>query len=316
MTAFLIILLTLLLVLVIGANYFIAFTLKGGRKFKASIVPVDKKYEESEDKKRIRETSSRLKEEAEAWKKTVPVKKLETRSHDGLKLVANLYEKKESHLYVISMHGYKNRKEGMLIYARLFYNLGFNVLLPDQRAHGESEGKYISMGHYERLDIIRWCRLIREMDEKAKIVLHGVSMGASSIMMASGENPEGVVAAVEDCGYSSLWDIFSDELESLYHLPSFPLLHTSSLLSRLRFGYFFKKASATDALSKTRIPMLFFHGDKDRFVKTEMLDIVYAAHPGKKKKVLVPNAAHSEAYAGDPGLYESEIEAFLKPYIT
>ena len=86
---------------------------------------------------------------------------------------------------------------------------GWNVLLPDMRTHGESEGKYIGMGWLDRLDVLKWIDLIRERDEQAQIILHGVSMGGATVMMTSGEAlPENVRAVIDDCGYTSVWDIF------------------------------------------------------------------------------------------------------------
>ncbi|MGV2687118.1 alpha/beta hydrolase, partial [Clostridium perfringens] len=122
---------------------------------------------------------------------------------------------------------------------------GYNVLIPDLRAHGNSEGSYIGMGWNDRLDIIEWINLIIKNYENTEIILHGVSMGAATVSMVSGENlPNNVKVIIADCGYTSVWKQFSHKLKGLYSLPDFPVMHASSLVSKFRAGYNLRKASA------------------------------------------------------------------------
>ena len=102
------------------------------------------------------------------------------------------------------------------------------------------------MGWPDRRDMLQWIDWIIRRDSEAKIVLHGISMGGATVMMTAGEDlPGQVKAVVEDCGYTSVWDIFTDELDYLFHLPAFPLLNIASCLSSLRAGYSFSEASST-----------------------------------------------------------------------
>ena len=119
------------------------------------------------------------------------------------------------HAYkVFTVHGYTSEGINMSSYAKNYYDIGYNVLIPDLRSHGLSEGDYIGMGWDDRLDIIDWINTILEYNPNAEIVLHGVSMGAATVSMVSGEDlPSNVKAIVADCGYTSVWDEFAYQLD-------------------------------------------------------------------------------------------------------
>lgn len=190
---------------------------------------------------------------------------------------------------------------------------GWNVLTPDMRAHGESEGVYIGMGWLDRQDVLLWIDYIISLDPEAEIVLHGVSMGAATVMMTAGEDlPENVKGIVEDCGYTSVWDIFADELSALYRLPSFPILNVTEQVARVRAGYGFREASALEQVKKARVPILFIHGSEDNFVHTEMVYPLYDACPTAKDLLVVEGAGHGQAYSKDPELYLETVFAFLE----
>lgn len=237
-------------------------------------------------------------------------------SADGLRLEAEFYDA-DSHLYVILIHGYKGNRSQMRDLAAAYSSWGFNALLPDNRAHGESEGKWIGMGWLDKDDIRLWIDWIIARDAEARIVLHGISMGGATVMMTSGlDLPYNVVAAVEDCGYTSVYDIFRNELKALFHLPPFPILNMFSAISRIVTGYTPKEASSLEMLASSTIPMLFIHGDDDSFVGTYMVDICYDAKTkGEKEKLLIPDAGHGEAYTRDPETYFSTVRAFVEKYI-
>ena len=114
-----------------------------------------------------------------------------------------------------------------------------NCLIVSVRGHGESTGKWLSMGLWESGDIELWCRHILTLDKDARIFLHGVSMGGATVMMAAGRNIPHVVGVIEDCGYSSLYEEFSCQLKAMFHLPTHPILDLVSLWCRLRLGFSF-----------------------------------------------------------------------------
>lgn len=186
------------------------------------------------------------------------------------------------------------------------------MLTPDMRAHGESEGKYIGMGWLDRKDVLQWIDFIIARDPQAEIILHGVSMGGATVMMVSGEElPENVKGIVEDCGYTSVWDIFADELAYLFHLPTFPMLDAANLMSKIRAGYDFREASAVKQVAKSTVPMVFIHGSEDNFVHTDMVYEVYEACQTPKELLVVEGAGHGQAYQMDPELYFTTVFDFL-----
>ncbi len=221
----------------------------------------------------------------------------------------------DTHRWIISIHGYKDSHHFMLPYGAVFYHKGYHVLLPDNRAHGISEGKYIGMGWLDKEDIAEWIAWIIRRDPKAKIILHGVSMGGATVMMTAGKNLDHVVGYIEDCGYTSVWDIFACVMKRDYHLPAFPILHTCRAISRHRLGYDYVEASALTQLAHCNKPMLFIHGEKDDFVPTDMGYEVYKAFPGKKELYIAKDAGHANAMDFDPRTYFTKIFAFIEKNI-
>lgn len=232
---------------------------------------------------------------------------------DGLKLHAYVIEQSQpSDMWVIAVHGYTGEAMEMSPYAQRFYGRGYNILMPNLRSHGQSEGDYIGMGWHDRLDIIGWIDRILADNARANIVLFGVSMGGATVMMTAGEPlPDNVFAVIEDCGYTSAWAEFSTQMGDLFGLPDFPLMNFASLVAKIRAGYFIEEASAVNQLKKTKLPILFIHGEEDRFVPFWMLDEVYEAAAGEKEKYSVPGAAHAESakVAGDA--YWDRVFGFL-----
>ena len=104
-------------------------------------------------------------------------------------------------------------------YARAYQEQGYNTLQPDNRAHGQSEGNYIGMGYLDQYDVLSWIGYILEKDSEAEIVLHGVSMGAATLMMLSGQEniPDNVKVIIEDCGYTSAKDYLTWKLKRRFH---------------------------------------------------------------------------------------------------
>ena len=160
-------------------------------------------------------------------------------------------------------------------------------------------------------DIACWVNWINKQDPNAKIILHGVSMGAATTMMASGENLNNVVGYIEDCGYTSVWDIFASELDKRFSLPTFPVLNISNGVAKLKAGYDFKEASSVDQLKKCQKPMLFIHGGKDDFVPTYMVYEVYDAANCEKDLYIVDEAGHAEAKDCDVDAYWNKVFSFI-----
>ncbi|MCV3296907.1 MAG: alpha/beta hydrolase [Oenococcus sp.] len=217
---------------------------------------------------------------------------------------------------VIISHGYKGNGETMSNYAQMFYDMGFSVLLPDDRGHGESAGKYISFGWLDRLDYLRWLqKLIVRLGDKTKIVLFGVSMGASTVEMLSGEDlPPQVRCIIADCGYSSIDEELVFLLKHQYHLPKYPFYPFVSTINHHRLGYYLGDVSSVTQLKKNKLPIFFIHGEKDRFVPSYMALENYQAAQSPKDLWIVENASHAESFWVDPENYKRHVEHFLHHY--
>lgn len=239
-------------------------------------------------------------------------------SSDNLKLHSyQIKNETSSDKWVITVHGYTSEGINMSSYAKKYYDNGYNVLIPDLRAHGLSEGDYIGMGWDDRLDIISWINYILNEEPNAEIILHGVSMGAATVLMTSGEEiPSNVKAIVADCGYTSVWDEFAYQLDDLFSLPEFPILNVSSIVAKIRAGYFLGEASSIDQVKKSKTPILYIHGDQDDFVPYYMMEELYNATSSEKEMLTIKGAEHAKASEVDPETYWTTVNNFINKYIN
>ncbi len=253
--------------------------------------------------------------EDEAWFDAQPWEELTQVSYDGLKLKAYyLKAAKPTKRYAVLCHGYTSCARWTAGMGRLFCDkLGYNILMPDDRGHGNSEGSYIGFGWHDRLDIIAWVRqLIEREGADIEVVLHGISMGGATVCMVSGEVlPAQVKVIISDCGYTSVKDEVSYQIRRMYKLPIFPLVQLTSLVCRLRAGYSFEEASAVAQVAKAKVPILFIHGGEDSFVPSFMVHELYNACASSKDIFLVPTAGHGAAFNVDPDGYEKKIKEFV-----
>ena len=238
-------------------------------------------------------------------------------SSDNLKLHA--YEVKNENKtdkWAIVVHGYTSEGKLLSSKAKHLYNMGYNVLVPDLRSHGTSEGNYIGMGWHDRLDIIDWINYIVKNNPKSDIALHGTSMGSATVLMVSGEKlPSNVKAIVADCGYTSVYDEFSYQLKQLFNLPAFPIMNFSDVVTHIRAGYCLNDASAINQVKKSTTPILYIHGDKDDFVPYYMMDELYNATNSEKEKLTIEGGEHANSDLVNPKLYWSTVNSFLEKYI-
>ncbi|MGG5461363.1 alpha/beta hydrolase [Clostridium sp. B9] len=238
-------------------------------------------------------------------------------SRDGLKLHNYLIKKPNTNKWAITVHGYTSEGKLTASYAKNFFDMGYNVIIPDLRGHGSSEGDYIGMGWDERIDIIDLINYIIKEDSDAEIVLFGVSMGASTVMNVSGEKlPSNVKAIIADCGYTSVWDEFAYQLKELFGLPPFPMLYVANIITRVRAGYWINGDSSIGQVSKSNTPTLFIQGDKDTFVPAYMVDELYNASSAPKKKLIIEGAGHAKSNKVDPQLYWQTIDKYLNKYVN
>ncbi|MBO5203889.1 MAG: alpha/beta hydrolase [Clostridia bacterium] len=239
-------------------------------------------------------------------------------SYDGLRLCGKYYEYKKGAPIEILFHGYKGTAERDLcggVYR--CFELGHNALIVDHRASGKSEGRIITFGVKESRDCLTWIDFaINSIDKDAKIIITGISMGAATVMIAAGrELPTNVVGVLSDCGYTSAKDIIKKVMEDM-KLPS-GLLYPFARISAMVFGGFDPdKASPISAMRKCRLPIIFFHGDKDGYVPCYMSEENYSACISEHKRlVIISGADHGLCFPVDMKTYFAELEQFFAPHL-
>ncbi len=238
-------------------------------------------------------------------------------SHDGLKLSARLIpcEGNVRPIGIIAMfHGFRsNPTHDFGTFAMDLHSMGFMLLMVDQRAHGGSEGRYITYGAKERLDVLEWCKMLSQSFPDLPVLLFGLSMGASSVLMASSlELPANVKGIVADCGYTTPDAICRKVLKEDMKLPVFPLFYTSRLLAKLAAGFDFKEVSAPDSAAASELPILIYHGEGDKFVPHSMGIEIKEAIGDRCTFCSIPEAGHGEAYLYDKERYLDKLRKFSR----
>jgi hypothetical protein len=254
------------------------------------------------------------------WMEAQNLEEIDIRSHDGLLLHAYyLSSGRTPEKIAILHHGYTSSALDTSVTAKLFYDLGYDVLMVDMRAHGKSEGDYAGFGILDRFDTLDWVHYVNERFNNIPIVLHGVSMGASTVLMALGlpEIQNWVSAVIADCAFTSPGAVFANVMKKNYHLPvTDPIIRVASFYSKARAGYGMNDYSTLDALRENHVPVLFIHGRKDTFVPTWMSNDNYAADPGEKELLFVDNAGHGSSLFENYELYETTVKKFLEKAVT
>lgn len=234
---------------------------------------------------------------------------------DGTPLAARYYHHADGAPVAIIFHGYKGfaGRDGMGGY-QICRKLGYNVLLPDQRSHGESGGHTITMGSKEQYDCRAWAYWAHQhFGADTPLFLMGVSMGAATVLLAAGlDLPDTVCGVIADCGYTSAHAITSRCVPA--YLPHVPvkLGYALGWIGARVFGHFDpEEADCRKALAKTKLPVLFIHGDADDFVPCEMSRENYAACAGEKQLLMIHGAAHAISYYVDTPAYTEAVTQFL-----
>lgn len=235
-------------------------------------------------------------------------------SADGLRLHARIYRAKNERAAALLFHGYRS-DYGLFDFseiAKKYLDKGISLLFADQRAHGESEGKYIGFGVKERGDCVLWAREAAHIFPGLPLVIEGMSMGATTVLMASGDElPEQVRGVIADCGFTSPKAILSKVIREEYHLPPCLILPAMNIWFRLLAGYDIGEYSTMQALKKCRLPVLFVHGTEDDFVPFCMSEENVAAFSGDGTFVSVSGAGHGMSYLVGKEKCENALDAFL-----
>ena len=248
------------------------------------------------------------------WTEKQPFETLDMTSFDGLDLKGYFLPAEEpTNKTVIFAHGYLGRASDMGLFGQYYHDeLGYNIFTPDLRGHGDSEGDYYGFGWHDRLDLVDWVdQIVDKNGPDTEIVLHGLSMGAASVLMASGEDlPDNVKAIISDSAYTSVDDLFAYQLKRMFHLPRQPILAAVSLVTDFNAGYGLKEASALEQVKKTDLPILYIAGAADTFVPTEMTKELYHQTKNAELKIF-PDANHGESVVMHHDAYYKTMTKFL-----
>ena len=238
-------------------------------------------------------------------------------SHDGLKLAGRYYHVKDGAPLEIQCHGYKgNATRDFCGNWRIAKEAGRNILLIDERCHGDSEGHTITFGILERKDVMGWIAYVNERFGNIPIMLSGVSMGAATVLMtAELELPDNVKGILADCPYDAPSNIIKKVLGTDMGMPVklvYPLIRLGGIL----YGKFnLDAASPMEAVKNSKVPILLIHGDDDRFVPYQMSCNIHKASPDKIEFHTIHDAGHAMNYVRAPEQYTRIVQAFTEKYI-
>ena len=234
-------------------------------------------------------------------------------AHDGLKLAGKYYHIKDGAPLAIAFHGY--RSCGMTDFAggsELCFEMEQNLLLIDQRSHGKSQGKSITFGILERLDCLAWVDYaVERFGPDTEIMLYGISMGATTVLMASAlALPRNVKGIVADCPYSSPSAIILAVCKKMHYPPK--LAYPFILIGARLFGRFNLNATtAAEAVKDAKVPILIIHGEADGFVPAAMSEEVSLACPERVQRITFPGADHGISYLVDEERYRKIVKEFV-----
>ena len=248
-----------------------------------------------------------------AWLKEKNAQNVYITSCDGLRLHGFWIPAKQPVGTVLMAHGYRST---MLLDFHLpfelFHRLGFNILVPEQRTHGESQGRFITFGVKESRDMAAWLKYYDRQLGNWPVVLYGISMGASTMLyLADRSLPGDVRGIIADCGFTSPRDIIASVYRRVIHLPPEVSLWVTGMLARVVAGFGLKEKDTTKILKRSRYPVLFIHGEDDGFVPCEMTRKAYEACRGEKKMFLVAGADHGLSFLVDGYGYTAAVMDFL-----
>ncbi|MNI33290.1 2-succinyl-6-hydroxy-2,4-cyclohexadiene-1-carboxylate synthase [compost metagenome] len=235
-------------------------------------------------------------------------------SKDGLRLCGYVLESHpESNRWAIIVHGYTVSLHVSTQYIDMFECKGFNVLLIDQRRHGNSQGKYTTYGFMEKHDVDGWVQwIIEHYGENSVIGLHGQSVGGGTVIEYLSIAHPNVKFVVAECPYSDLTELLRHQIKVLNKLPIYPLLPLVNIQMQKRAGFRMQQVSPLRAVRYSSMPLLLIHGTEDNFVPTQMSKSLYEHKRGPKRLLLIEGAVHGNAYAVDPQSYTKEVHALIQ----
>ena len=288
------------------------------RKLEAFERVTEQGYSEMVKNDDITENSEAAREETKDFLENTEGFKIKAESADGYELIAACFRQgePENKPWVILLHGYTGWKEEMYHFAARYFAKGFNVLCPDLRCQGESDGDFIGMGWTDREDVLIWISKITDSYPDAEIVLHGESMGAScAVMMTGMELPGNVKCVISDCAFTDSLSMFRKQLKDWFSIPDIGFISSARLWLMIRGGYDLKDASALKEAAKSDIPILFIQGDQDRIVPVSAASELCDACSSEKDIMIVEGAGHAQSCYKDPEAYYDRVFGFIDRFL-
>ena len=254
---------------------------------------------------------------SDAWLRDNNAQDVYVTAKDGLKLHGYWIPAEEPRGTILLAHGYRSTILVDFGLAFAFYHaLGMNILVPHQRAHAQSEGRYITFGVKESEVMKCWIDYHNKTYGNIQMILSGLSMGASTVLYLADQNlPENVKCIIADCGFTSPKDILDKVYRSVVHLPSGPSLWAADLFARVFAGFSLTEKDTRDVLKKAKLPVLMIHGLSDDFVPSDMTRQGYDSCFGAKEILLVEGAGHGTSFLVDKQTYITRVVAFLEKYL-
>jgi pimeloyl-ACP methyl ester carboxylesterase len=288
------------------------------RKLEAFEEVTEKSYSEMVKTDDITENMKAAAEKTKAVLGNAGGTKEKITSDDGYALIAACFRQPEpeGRPWAVLLHGYTGWKEEMYHYAAKYYEKGFNILCPDLRCQGESDGDFIGMGWTDRYDVLDWIGKITDSYPDAEIVLHGESMGASCAVMMSGMDlPDNIKCVISDCAFTDSVSMFRKQLRDWFSIPDIGFIGSARLWLRIRGGYDLKDASAINEIKKSDTPTLFIQGDQDRIVPVSSAEELYESLDAEKDIMIVEGAGHAQSCYKDPDAYYGRVFGFIDRFL-
>ena len=254
---------------------------------------------------------------SDRWLQDHNAKDVYINSADGLQLHALWVPAENAKGTILLAHGYRSTFLVEFCVAFAFYHeRGMNLLIPDQRSHGKSQGRFITFGVKESSDMRRWIDFHNANLSDKPMVLNGISMGASTMLyLADKKLPGNVRGIIADCGFTSPKEIIIEVFRKVVHLPAVPTIWVADLLSRIFAGFGLSDADTRKCLAKSRLPVLMIHGKEDGFVPCAMSESAFEACVSPKELLLIDGADHGLSFVVEPRRYMAAVEHFLDKYI-
>lgn len=252
------------------------------------------------------------------WLGGVTREKLTLETDDKSILVARrIVIDDNSNKWAVILHGYNGSMADIYDIAMHYTQTGYNVLMPDLRAHGESEGSFLGMGWLDRLDVINWIDSILEENPSAEVVIHGIDIGADTALMLSGEPlKSNIVAVVAEGAYTSAWDVVKMEYKARHEkLPVFPFMNMMNPVMKVWAGYSLKEANAVKQVKNSKVPILLIRGQNDTYVTEAMTNQLDQAIASEHEVFIVQTGTHEDCRYAKPDDYYNKTFEFIGKYV-